>query len=319
MYAVNLIEFVLLLKPAIDAEGFELLSNLVTAGNATDDGKLNDTPTHTPLTQQLALAVTLVVHPLFTNRAKSSLELRASDEALRFLRHVLQTLGPVNANFSEAFTFNASRSRGRGTRQSSERNSPTKEDEASALYTIFATENSLFSQAQGIWHIVGWAFNCSLLWRNRWVRWKLFLEFFLDVLEQYLKIERPHSFQHAGQRLSEPTDFACLFKLNGADKRTALRAIFASGNDKSLNEFGQVFKNETKARNAKAEGSKRQAVNIDDDKWGDYDNEEGEDAVIDDDMAENSSPADHNGEDPSKNVDSTALRARILSLVGLLQ
>jgi hypothetical protein len=249
----------------------------------------------------------LVVHPLFTNRAKSSLELSASDEALRFLRHVLQTLGPVNANFAEAFAFHGSRSRGRVSRLRGEQNPSEKEDEAGTVYSIFANDNSLFSQAQGLWHIVGWAFNCSVLFRNRWVKWKLFLEFFLDVLEQYLKIE-------PFQPLSEH-GFGPLFKLNGAQKRTALRAIFASGNDKSLNEFGEVFKDETKARKTKPEGSKRQAVKIDDDEWGDYENEEDDDAIMEDDAAENSSPAGQNGEDPARNADSTILRARMLSLV----
>jgi len=294
-----------------DAEGFEFLSNLVTAGNATEDGKLNGAPTRTPLVQQIALAATLVVHPLFTNRAKSSLELTASDEALRFLRHILQTLGPVNANFAEAFAFHASRGRGRAGRLRGDRN-PAEEDVAGTVYSIFANDDSLFSQAQGIWHVVGWAFNCSVLWRSRWLKWKLFLEFFLDVLEEYLKIE---PLQHADRPPSEPANFASFFQLNGAQTRTALRAIFASGNDKSLNEFGEVFKDETKARRTDAEGLKRQIVKVDGEEAIDYENEEGHDAVTDDD----SPPASQNGEDPTRSVDATILRARILSLVGSLR
>jgi hypothetical protein len=138
------------------------------------------------------------------------------------------------------------------------------------------------------------------------------LEFFLDVLEEYLMIEPP---QHADRPSSEPANFASFFQLNGAQTRTALRAIFASGNDKSLNEFGEVFKDETKARRTDAEGLKRQTVKADGEESIDYENEEGHDAVTDDD----SPPASQNGDDPTRSVDATILRARILSLVGSLR
>jgi hypothetical protein len=283
----------------IDTEGFELLSNLVAAGNATDDGKLSSAPTQTPLAPQITLAATLVVHPLFTNRAKSSLELAASDEALRFLRHVLQTLGPVNADFAEAFAFHSSRSRGRASRP--RRNPRAADDDvAGTIYSIFANDSSLFSQAQGIWHVVGWAFNCSVLWRKRWLKWKLFLEFFVDVLDEYLE---------AGHANGDSADFESFFQLSSAQTRTALRAVFASANDKSLNEFGEVFKDETRARKQNSEGSKRQASEADGEEFIDHENEEGYDAVTDDD----STPASQGA---TWSFEATILRARILSLVG---
>lgn len=277
----------------------------MTAGNATEDGEPNGAPTWAPLAPQIALAATLVVHPLFTNRAKSSLELTASDEALRFLRHVLQTLGPVNANFAEAFAFHSSRSRGRIGRMRGDCD-PAEEDVAGTIYAVFANDNSLFSQVQDIWQVVGWALNCSVLWRSRWLKWKLFLEFYLDVLEEYLKIE-----PSTDRPSSETADFASSFQLNGAQTRTALRAVFASGNGKSTNEFGEVFKDETKTRKVDTGGWNRQIESADDEDTIDHQNEEGYDAVTDDE----SLAASQNGDGPARSVDATILRARILSLV----
>jgi hypothetical protein len=170
---------------------------------------------------------------------------------------------------------------------------------------------------EDIWPIVGWAFNCSIVWKKRWARWKLWLEFFLDVLESDWE-ERSRLTRNDGAA-NHLTDSMAARVLQTEDGRTGrrrfMRAIMADGSEKALNEFGEVWKNETKERKKTAEDMKnKRTLNIEENLWGDYDAAEDEDELMIDIMNE---IAELEGENGELDMDANKLRQRFLSLVGL--
>lgn len=286
------------------------MTNVVTSGHSRSDEASATLP---PLSEQLVLAATLSVHPKFTSRANSLEEKLASDEALRFLRHVLSTVGPLNADFSKAFSCRRPNNRKPQRKRQSESQLSESDEEPDMLHSIFAHDKSIFAQVTDIWQIVGWAFNCSKARKMRWASWSLFLDFYLDLLEADLSerilldvVEDSH--KHVRESLA-----VGILRTNDGrtGRRKFMRAIMADGNDKSMKEFPEVFKNETKERNDAQRDRKRAKLDIEQGSWGDYDMDEDEDATADVSKIEDDSDDD---EDPF-DLDTIRLRARFLSMV----
>jgi hypothetical protein len=298
----------------IDIEGFNFLNNVLAAGGSTK----NAPPVYSPFPQQIAVAATLIVHPQFTTRAKSEDDLRASDEALRFLRNLNTIAGPVNANLATAFTFRPlSVSRRRTPRRNAETPSTDDEDDDNELKSPFANEKSVFTQVDDFWQVVGWAFNCSLSWRKRWERWRLWLELVLSVLEDDWQ-ERLRLSEQDGTE-TWVTESLIMQYLKAVESRTGrrrvMRAILADAQPRSMNEFGEVWKNETRERKIKEEATLEQKkINLDEDDWGDYDIGEDEDEIMEDDVhvqaLEEDVPIEEFG-----GTGSIVLRQRLVTLV----
>ncbi|KAI9828826.1 MAG: hypothetical protein M1819_006533 [Sarea resinae] len=271
-------------------QALNLLISLITAGTSSSP----NAPAFLPPPQHLALAATLVVHPTTTTRAPSGDHLQASNAALRLLRLTNRLFGPLNANFATAFAFSSpSRNRrGGGARRNrgDEDLSPAGAGEdLDAVSTGLATTGSLWVQAEDVWQAVGWAFNCSVLYPKRWARWKLWLDFLIEVLEDdWAERERTSESilledEDAQQSAEEVLEESLLVKymptsLSGyGGNRRIVRAIFADGSPKALNEFKEVFRNETKER-AKKEPDvltkRHEKVNIEEDFYADYQDED---------------------------------------------
>lgn len=112
--------------------------------------------------------------------------IRGSDAALQYLQCILNTIeGPSYPYIRKAFSFPKERSRRRtqGHRNATRSLSPIEGDDFDQLYCKAANDNSLWYRADDFWHIVGWAFNCSVAYKKRWDRWKLWLNVMLDFLE----------------------------------------------------------------------------------------------------------------------------------------
>ena len=309
-----------------------------------------------PTTQQLSLAATLVVHPSQTTRAAPTEANRAANDALRLLRQVNTLVGPVNGNFATALTFPSSKNGRLRAWRSNPQMSNTRPDERGpgSINTEIATTGSIWHRADDFWHVVGWAFNCSVAWKNRWERWRLWLDFMLDALnhdfderlKQAKQVENSHDAQDVlGESLVLQYLFVC-------DTRTArrrlMRAVFANGDAKSLNEFKQMFKNENKERRPKEASTvdgKSRKLNIDEGEFADYvDDDEDDDEVMGDvdappsenqpmstsdtarrasiitigsssDESEWSGSEANHGLDSLGDMDSILLRQRLLSLV----
>ena len=297
-----------------DLQGFDFLNTLLTTGASTPNHAV---AAFVPLPQQLALAATLSVHPQFTTRAKSDDDIFVANEALKLLHNVNKVVGPIKANFATAFTFQSL-----NTRQTKRRiaDSPPEEIEIEGhIRSVFASKQSLFTQVDDIWQVIGWAFNCSIVWKSRWERWKLWVELFLDIVEDdWMERRKMESDNKSIGLMRKSLLMQYLRWTNGrTERRRLMRAILTDGGKKATSEFPEVFENETKERKIRVPQESRE-LNLDQDQWGDYGIDEEED-----EFADNASPL--SGEDvedipsPHSNdfggLESILLRQRFLVLV----
>ena len=222
------------------------------------------------------------MHPQFTTRAKSDDDLFVANETLKLLHNVNKAVGPIKADFATAFAFQSSNTSRHGKRRAA--GSPPEEIENEGyIRSTFANEKSLFTQVDDVWQVIGWIFNCSIAWKSRWERWKLWVELFLEVVEDDWT-ERGKMANGSGsiEPLQQSLLAQYLTRVRGrTERRRLMRAILTDGGKKALNEFPEIFKNETKERKLRVP-RERQELNLDQDQWGDYDLDEEEDEFIED-------------------------------------
>lgn len=244
-----------------------------------------------PPPSHLALAATLVIHPSHTTRTLSDEKHQAANQALALLKHVNQLVGPHNAAFSTAFQFTeastSSRRKRAKTRQSDV--SSNKSEEPDKLDCPLADEESLWSNAQDFWSVIGWAFNCSVAHKQRWERWRLWLDFMLGVLEDDLTEKAAHADQKrkaSSQTAAEMTlaesllvQYLAAVGEGRSGKRKVMRAILAEGSTKSQAEFGEIWRHETKPPKEKKETKlvRKRKLEIDEGEFGDYLDEDSDD------------------------------------------
>jgi hypothetical protein len=256
-----------------------------------------------PAPQHLAIAATFLVHPSTTTRAKTTEEQEAAGSALQLLRLTNTLVGPISAKFDVAFAFthfNVSRHGGR-RRAETNGGSAVLGDDATPLNLDLGQAGSLWSRAEDFWHAVGWAFNCSVLHPNRWERWQIWLEFMCEVLEddwnvrkKQLEKSEESSQPATPKKRREPATpskrrerilkqsliykYLLTGNVTSGGYRRILRAIFANGSPASVNEFREVFKSELKELSQDEDKPKKREVdvNIDEDQFGDYMEEEEE-------------------------------------------
>jgi hypothetical protein len=223
---------------------------------------------------------TLTVHPSWTTRARESENVKVANDALFLLRHVNTIVGPTNARFTSAFAF---------TNKADPRDRRRRAADAIAIgqdghkfHIDLADKGAVWTLADDFWAVVGWAFNCSCQHPKRWERWRLWLEFMLDVLEDDLRQNIAASESLAAQGKEEAANtllseslFAqyCSSLGDGrAGKRRVMRAILATGSKKDLDEFHEIWKNETKPpkQNKQEEQTERKKVDFEKEEYGDY-------------------------------------------------
>ncbi|KAL3464061.1 hypothetical protein BJX64DRAFT_102353 [Aspergillus heterothallicus] len=264
-----------------------LLSSLSSHTNAS-------TPTFIPSPQHLALAATFLVHPSTTARPKTTEEEEAPNVSLRLLRLVNSLVGPINAKFNTAFLFTHFETSRHGRRRhiddvtSSERRKPLNLDRD--IDIDLAQSASVWSRAEDFWHAVGWAFNCSVLHPSRWERWRVWLEFMCEVLEDDWNERLRRKQNELSPKVSLKTKKAeeqqglegsmIVHYINSSSagfgrNRRILRSIFADGGTQSVNEFREVFQSEVKLSRKKTskekDTKKREAVvDIEADEYADF-------------------------------------------------
>ncbi|KAI4119995.1 MAG: hypothetical protein LQ345_000254 [Seirophora villosa] len=264
----------IILNGTSDVPALNLLISLLTFGTSSTPPR----PAFLPPAQQLALAATLAIHPSLTTRAQSENTLQVSILAIRYLRLVLHLVGPINGKLQDAFAFSTveTSSRRRARRRTTGDDVGILKDDLNALDTKLANTGSLWVNAQDFWHVVGWAFNCSLLHQKRWERWSLWLQYMVDVLDQDWAL-RAHMQEQDANSGEDAREGSIIIRYLSRDDTTArqerriVRAIFAEGSPKSTAEFPEVWRNETKERKKVDDAPKAERkLNIDADNWGDY-------------------------------------------------
>lgn len=311
-----------------------MLQDLIAPGAANPDCAR---PIMTPLPLHIELASALLIHPAYTNQATPEY-VELSSRCLTFLRNLLAILGPINARLDEAFSFSQERT-GRKLRRS--RNRADLEDGSSGSETeegydhpkgIIANNGRIRKCAEDFWRMVGWAFNCSVKYPQRWRYWKVWLEYMLDVLdadwfereEQDLEglkifdadlgIGPVDSCEYNICRKSLLVTYLSDAKGKSGPMKRIIRCAFADGSEESIEEFPEVWENET--RDVKLpSGQKRKR---DAPEFGDYDQEN--ENSFSSDMAEEVFELSQETEDTELDPwlggpESIILRQRVVTLV----
>ena len=205
-------------------------------------------------------------------------------------------------------------------------------DDLNGVNSELATTGALWSRAEDFWQVVGWAFNCSVLHKKRWERYSLWLEYMIDVLERDWEIrgENAPVDNDDGQ---DPRVESMILRYLSAERATTntekkiLRAIFADGSPRTLSEFPEIWRNETKERKSDGATKKREAqIDIEEDNYGDYMSEDSDSALSDNHTCSSySSPPTITGSTSTSSAPNTAaplggpqslkLRLRLLSLL----
>ncbi|KAJ6051178.1 hypothetical protein N7499_010541 [Penicillium canescens] len=275
--------------------------------NTLASGTVSSAKAVIPQPQHLAVAATILVHPSTTTRAKSTEEKEAANASLRLLRLTNSLVGPIDAKFNVAFAFTHFESSRQGLRrQDSPETSELKNSDTKPIKTVISDADSVWQRAEDFWHVVGWAFRCSVLYPERWERWQIWLQFMCNVLEDDWK-ERERKWLEAkgdGREASQDAEPATKGTRGGKQaaeddldifreslifqyissnttsgrNRRILRAIFADG---TREEFKEVYRKKeiTKTSKATQNSKKREVeVNIDKNEYGDYLDESGEES-----------------------------------------
>jgi hypothetical protein len=235
-----------------------------------------------PPPAQLALLNTITVHPDLTTRPREAGWVEASASALDYLRDLLANLGPIHAGFREAFRFGSAGRRAGST-------SPAAGDAeydfmgvgSAQLYGRYAKQ-SVWRRGQDFFSVVGWAFNCSVLYPNRWEYWRQWLDFMIDVLEADLT-ERARLDEEEHVR-SGSAEGHCAYPLlnesilagyvhqrsgRSGGLKWIIKAIFADGSGASNSLFQEVWHKEHKGISRdKVLKRKRGEVNIEKGEFG---------------------------------------------------
>ncbi|KAK4039980.1 hypothetical protein C8A01DRAFT_36030 [Parachaetomium inaequale] len=320
------------LEEQLYTAAIHILSGLLSDGTTTTalqpshhlpTQKLKPSPALIPPPSQIALLATLIIHPSFTSRAPETSNIHAASHALSYLRGLLSTVGPINANFRAAFTFGdttttsntsngngsssviTTRANGRsgggltttsshpsGLYSSSEDDSPPPSSAGDALTGPFARSHLLFRRAPDFWTVLGWAFRCAAEHSaSRWPHWRVWLGFVVAVLEADFdaRLARDGNTGLTGRgksarpypMLAQSLVAGYLEGLRRERKncaREVLRAVFAfSDGENGVSDrarFREVFERETvvgkRKRKRGGEGAAAAAVDLENDRFGDY-------------------------------------------------
>lgn len=156
-----------------------------------------------------------------------------------------------------------------------------------------AGAGSVWARAEDFWQVVGWGFNCSVAHPGRWGVWKGWVGFMVEVLEEDWGLRMgggEMEGEGSGEEGVEGSLIVRYLRLEGGKlggNRRVVRAVFADGGAKALNEFGEVFRNETRGRRGGDGGLKRmeRKVNVEEGEFADYleeddDEDDEDDGVI---------------------------------------
>lgn len=145
-----------------------------------------------------------------------------------------------------------------------------------------ANYSSVWSRGQDFWKILGWAFNCSAIHPHRWKYWQSWLEYIVDTLDvDYEERKRLDLAAHALTSGDQECDYTHLqnsLLLSYVAPKNArsnpikpiMSAIFADASESSLALFKEVFEKEKKGLSRNNKKRKREQLDLENDKFGDY-------------------------------------------------
>lgn len=227
------------------------------------------------------MLATLAIHPTHTSKLAASEAHDIPSLSLSYLRNVLATVGPVNANLRDAFLFRGDSGSRRRSHQNVSLNGSENDDDHIRGKT--ANRGSVWARGQDFWKVLGWAFNCSALHPHRWRWWKPWLEYMLDVLEadyeerRRLDLEREgemRAYEFHNLRESLLVSYVTPKNSRMSPLKPIMSALFADGSPSSQAIYKEVFIQENKIASHNTKKRKRGRVDLENDNFGDYDDDE---------------------------------------------
>ncbi|KAH9903566.1 hypothetical protein F4778DRAFT_734687 [Xylariomycetidae sp. FL2044] len=228
-------------------------------------------PVYCPPPSLLSLLSTLTIHPDFTTRAKDDTWAAVAVETLVYLRTLLSLAGPINGHYKESTAFNNDSrwSRNHSPALSSGHDDQDDDSDRGQLMGKY-NRTGIWRRGQDFFSVVGWAFNCSVLYPNRWRYWKQWLEFMLDLLDADIK-ERHRLDQESGkEEMTMLRDSILAGYIGQRSGRGAggvkliMKAIFADGSKSPTSQFQEIWTKEHKGiSKSSLKKRKRETVDID--------------------------------------------------------
>ncbi|CAG9971923.1 unnamed protein product [Clonostachys byssicola] len=258
--------------------GVSLLSSILAAGKSRRSSALSK-PISVPPASHIALLNTLILHPQYTTRATKEEHRDLPAQALNYLKSLLSTVGPLNADFKSATRFSQQSWSRRRQRHSTEDTDSDADIVADQLECNLANSGSLWSRAQDFWTVLGWAFNCSVLYPKRWRYWKPWLEFMLDLMEKDWEERERQDLEccdtNSGSddvqtSLRQESIISTYMDQDGPGRKCILKAIFAHGDKISTSAFKEVFSDELKGPKRESKKRKHESLDLENGKFGDY-------------------------------------------------
>jgi hypothetical protein len=238
-----------------DEQGIEFLSAVLFSGISTPNSD-NGKPALIPPPTFLRFLLTLMVHPYFTTQSrKGQRPSSAPRDAYICMRRVIELIGPMNADLGTVWSFDRGGRSERSRRHKKEASPVSSED---SLSGELANEESLFSRAEDVWSVVGWAFTCSVQHPGRFTWYKNLLDCLLLALERDWE-QRWRRFEEGGMQHDELLRESMVVKLlpdtrGTAGYRRVIRATLATGTGSGANEFHMIWDDELLPKRPKSKG-----------------------------------------------------------------
>ncbi|KAF8534423.1 hypothetical protein BDD12DRAFT_699430, partial [Trichophaea hybrida] len=280
----NLVERVrVAFEEMLHEQGIELLNAVLFTGISTPGPPV---PALIPPPTFLRFLLTLMVHPFYTTQIRKNMPpSRAPTDAHILMRRIIDIIGPLNADLGVVWRFDRSGRTER--RRHKEKEMPPSSDDT--ISGELANEESLFSQAEDVWSIVGWAFTCSVSHPSRWTWWKHILDCLIETLEADWQ-QRWESFENGQQKRKDLLEESMIVKMLPDTKgtggyRRVIRAILATGTGQWASEFTSVWEDELLKKRQKKKG--RRGL---DSYMGEDDSAEDEKESVNQELDENNEP-----------------------------
>ncbi|KAL2069746.1 hypothetical protein VTL71DRAFT_14425 [Oculimacula yallundae] len=315
------------LDEQIYSTALTLINDLVVTGASHPDCENRPAVAADP--HHIELTSALLIHPRPSSQEAQNAILPS--RSIVILRNTLSLLGPRNASLNDAFSFSplVGSGKSRGSRNiikiEDEHSGSDDEDKQEHINGVIANDGRIRRCAKDFWHMVGWAFNCSVRYPRRWKAWKVWLDYMIDVLDadwaEREKKDEDNSTDDEDSWEMRRQSLLVRYLSHAVGQSYAMKRIvrsaFADGDAESLKDFPEVFSNETKKPKYQS-GQKRKRDEIKGKPLGDHD--EDDEAEFESEGTYESPPSAA-GEDTMSDetwlgdMHSMALRQRVIMLL----
>ncbi|KAK4165340.1 hypothetical protein QBC43DRAFT_315761 [Cladorrhinum sp. PSN259] len=283
------------LEEQLYSQAITLLEGLLS------DSTKTSVPARIATPSQIAFLSTMAIHPHFTSRPSEGGRRSDGNRALAYLRGLVSTVGPLNANFKQAFSFQSKnnvraaaaaggRHRKKVTIKDDDEGSSSGWGGASDSDSVtcpFARDELVWLRAQNFWSVLGWSFRCAALHPARWKFWSGWLNLVIvEVVEkdwdERLRMDKEEVAGSESEvckypRLRDSIFVAWLEDLRNERKnvlKDVMKALLAFTVDDSGDKvvFREIFDRETVVgpRKLKKRRADTSVLDLENNLWGDY-------------------------------------------------